>query len=144
MREIKFRAFSEKLEVSIYPNERWHYGYYLTNEWDEPTICNGDGAWKIILETLGQFTGLLDKNEKPIYEGDILATWNNKDLTLNEIKEYFGFYIVKWSEFGGRFQLERTKKTWEDNYCDCSFDEIKDRRLEVIGNIHKNPELLTN
>lgn len=80
----------------------------------------------IISETLGECTGLRDKNGKLIFEGDILR---HNSGTLHEVvfeqrndKAYFGWVIDK-------------VETWQ-------FDGDFLRQLEVVGNIHDNPELL--
>lgn len=69
-----------------------------------------------------QCTGLKDKNGKPIYEGDVIQD------TI--IPEYF--YVVEWNN--GGFSLKST--------IGNSFRLIDTMRLEVIGNIYENPELL--
>ena len=123
MRDIKFRGKTE--------NNIWKYGSLLK---DNPQktyyiVDNEDGSGREVLEeTVGQYTGLKDKNAKEIYEGDIVAyiedgsigkiTWN---------KEEAGFYISMLLEDGG-FE--------EEMMCDYI------RGIEVIGNIYDNPELL--
>jgi uncharacterized phage protein (TIGR01671 family) len=78
-------------------------------------------------DTMEQFTGLLDKNGKEIYEGDICKMKYPWDWIGEIIFEY------------GSFSLNSNKETllvysyqW---HCD-------DKEIEVIGNIHQNPELL--
>ena len=93
------------------------------------------GIWHIIDEnTLGQFTGLCDKNGKKIYEGDI-------------IKSHYGsIYIVKyfadWSGFSLKLVFLNTegkliRATGRQHLYknDCT-------RLEILGNVWDNPELL--
>lgn len=74
---------------------------------------------------LMQFTGLLDKNGKEIYEGDILSIDNSN----TEVCFYNGSFVVK-DYFEGR----------PYDYL-SHFDELD---IKIIGNIYENPELLTN
>ena len=83
-------------------------------------------------ETVGQYTGLTDKNGKKIFEGDIV-----KHYTHCDIKEYCEdigrvFYYTKTCRF------LRTSKLFPDDcpeiYSSCEY--------EVIGNIYDNPELM--
>ena len=74
--------------------------------------------------TVGQFTGLLDKDGKRIFEGDI-ATLDRED----------GFFVIEFQEDTARFVMSG----------DCllvDFDNFWNYEIEVIGNIHDNPELL--
>ena len=77
--------------------------------------------YRVIPETVGQYTGLTDKNGKKIFEGDI-------------IKHPIGTFVVKF--LNGTFLSSLT----EDNYL--SFLCEIHNQSEVIGNIHDNPELL--
>lgn len=74
---------------------------------------------------LMQYTGLNDKNGKEIYEGDIVEH-------RNFLNEFIGRYEVRWGQFG--FTLADPSKPLENYY-------VTPTLLEVIGNIHSNPEL---
>ena len=77
---------------------------------------------------LMQYTGLKDKNEKEIYEGDIV---NILDENTNEDESY----VVKYSDIDGRYELEG------EGYI-LHFGNIFSYQCEIIGNIYDNPELL--
>ena len=80
-------------------------------------------AVEVILETVGQFTGLTDSNGDKIFEGDIVEC-AREDESL----------MVMWCEDTARFILSAS------TFC-CDFDNYWGYEMEVIGNIHDNPEL---
>ena len=86
----------------------------------------------IDIETICQFTGLYDCNEKEIYEGDILKYihWENKEEIL---------YYITFEDEMGSFVLQKPLVKHKNNITQM---EIYGLKLEVIGNIHDNPELL--
>ena len=125
MREILFRGKRTD-------NHKWIEGTGVFNDgvntWifaNEPNraIAYGMQHYVVKPETVGQYTGLTDKNGKKIFEGDII----NIEYPITTVKcavvEYVG------SAFVGSTDCD----AWDlDNYY----------ALEVIGNIHDNPELL--
>lgn len=122
-REIKFRGQSI--------NGNWAFGL-IAKDGECVFISNSAGkpfAFEVRPETISQFTGLLDKNEKEIYEGDIV-----------ECRESFGvfstttiYHIVYGN--GGFFSKEK-------NSLHNIFLGNKNLSVSIIGNIHENPELL--
>lgn len=96
--------------------------------------------YRIKQNTIGQYTGLKDKNGKKIFEGDIISA-----ITLDTGKEQvavvcFGNFIDEnnGDEYIGFFiEFDGIKTT----ITQLAMEECKNR-IEVIGNIHDNPELL--
>ena len=106
--------------------------YILTQELDDNGILRSHMAWyKVDPETVGQYTGLTDKNGKKIFEGDILSTENG--TFSNTGMGHTLFYRGMWTSFYGQDAIGRD--CYDRLYTVC------DSR-EVIGNIHDNPELL--
>lgn len=120
MREIEFRIRHRGGE--------WFYGVPLTQ------IRNGAVGFKSFnndyydlfadAETLGQFTGLKDKNGVKIYEGDIVKMLNIDEYPMQ----------IKWSEKWARFIFY--------NLVDKKEMNLFTEQCEVIGNIYDNPELI--
>lgn len=119
MRKIKFRGKDRR-------TGEWFYG----NLYDKDTrgrthICTTErGCLDIDLETVGQFTGLKDKNENEIYEGDILGYPEDVDFLPETVIFKDGCFMVK------------------DDYTTIAINAIDTEDRTIIGNIHDNPELL--
>ena len=112
-------------------NGEWVEGFYCPRPYShfpcEPSIfpiATIDKEWygiEVIPETVGQYTGLNDKNNVKIFEGDIL-------------KFRSGIYSVEWDNEHSKFlqrdgQFSRELHIWI-------------AKSEIVGNIHDNPELL--
>ena len=97
-------------------------------------------------ETIGQFTGLYDCNEKEIYEGDIVEwTFFYNDVAGNGGVIYSDTIvkgIIEWEQ--GGFILKVTENDFENagQYGISSLVTDTENDVIVIGNIHDNPELL--
>lgn len=85
---------------------------------------------EVIPETVGQFTGLTDKNGKKIWEGDIIDT---PDRLIE----------VVWFERNAQFDLKFIKHAHDKKIINFKGIEMRDlKEYEVIDNIHDNPEIL--
>ena len=90
-------------------------------------------TYEVLPTTVGQFTGLLDKNGNKIFEGDIVRRFNSKEQEVMR-------YTVKWNTDCCMFVL-MSEYTYLGEY-DSDFTVFYGEDLEVVGNIHDNPELL--
>ena len=94
------------------------------------TLVKAVGHAVVDPETVGQYTGLKDKNGKRIFEGDVvhcIARLDEADC------------VVIFED--GEFRLVPTKR-YATYVTGCGFHALRNFEKEVIGNIHDNPELL--
>lgn len=126
MREILFRGKCKT-------DNEWLYGFpYVTrkNAVKINWYCSEFGSMRtdeVDPETVGQYTGLTDKNGKRIFEGDIVEHVLDGEQA-----------VISWLKYYACFGLSF------DGWC-CGFDNYDDNLpsdFEVIGNIHDNPGLL--
>lgn len=129
MREIEFRG--KRID-----NGEWVYGS-LTQIGDCADILvyypeEKEGIYHCINNnTIGQFTGLTDKNGKKIFEGDILKCLDlDGDDYLSHIRYEDGAFVIDVRDF----DFDCTAIGWAFS---GHLDDV-----EIIGNIHDNPELL--
>ena len=155
MREILFRGKPKDKEHFYFFSEIWSkfcndgfvYGslivnndrYFIsTSAQCSTNYCVNNGRVsmiEVIPETVGQYTGLTDKNDKKIFEGDIL-----------KVKSYDYEYEYLTKVFHNSHTLCVDVYGQDYDYTSIGFaDDIwddEDCEIEVIGNIHDNPELL--
>ena len=142
MREIKIRAWQtnvgdyDKITKKFTPKPHYFYG--------ENVIVNGNGqllsiesGWDIqgVEEStdyvLEQYTGLKDKNGKEIWEGDILRWKHYYEITGEDIETTAKVY---WEEKDASFVV--------GDWFESLGHLVDEDKVEVIGNIHENPEVL--
>lgn len=137
MREILFRG-------KLTDNCEWAYGVPTKDNHGEMVMvestfeceeynCRGANCLYVDENTVGQYIGLTDKNGKKIFEGDIVKYKNTLPCfeclteTLNK--------PCKIAYINSQFVM-----MWKNFYR--NFERVYDDEIEVIGNIHDNPELL--
>lgn len=123
-REIEFRG-------KRFDNGQWAYGNLIIDDSGNSEIIdyenNREIRYDVRGETIGQFTGKYDKNQRKVYEGDIVLQqgYNGRKEKMVVRFEY-GAFIVGYHSGSST----RKKPMLISDKC------------EVIGNIHDNPELL--
>lgn len=142
MREILFRGKRDD-------NLQWIEGYIyrITENQEMPFLMMKDFhgiTYPVYPETVGQYTGLTDKNGKKIFEGDILAG-DEYPYSYETAWNYFA--EVVWLDDGKAFGLY-TFKNPQSNVRGVShgltdyMDDFESSEWEIIGNIHDNPEMI--
>ena len=139
MREILFRGQTRRLGEKVRMN-----GEKVPSNWVYGGICQGKCDFSIIYgsmdmeleqptekrlvytDTIGQYTGLTDKNGKKIFEGDIVKYGDTINKVVFEQRNGTAYFGVVMDD----------TETW--SFCHLTSAE----GMEVIGNIHDNPELL--
>ncbi len=137
MREIIFRGKTDNGEwVEGYLTRRpsaiqygVHYSPWFIDTSPRDPDDSGD-FYNVDGETVGQYTGLTDKNGKKIFEGDIVKGYLGYGDNENNIA------YIEYQEDSIGFVLVEILKEDSGKYFEIS-DDVK-----VIGNIHDNPELL--
>lgn len=135
MREIKFRGKRVDKDEFAYGDHLTGMGYKKGKHYILPLLsfypsdCHSIDGYEVIPETIGQYTGLKDKNGKEIYEGDIIV---EKIKRAHKIGERL---VVCFEEFEWRGK--------NVNEAGTSLSLLSEYHIiEVIGNIHDNPELI--
>lgn len=143
MREILFRGkLDERIDEWIEGNlwyDRDHTAHIIGSRyWGEMSKDELSSleliSWTVIPETIGEYTGLIDKNGKKIFEGDICEittfTYEDEDIQL------VGKVCFKYSSFVFQGLKHPDDEVLFSSVCDFDTD------VEVIGNIYDNPELV--
>ena len=133
MREILFRGKTDKgewVQGDLLHPDTYGNGYSIEDFTKEKNNC-----FDVIPETIGQYTGLTDKNGTKIFEGDIVAqNWYDYNEPSDD-----SFGEVVFCEYDCSFSVMDIQK---DGIVPLGRCHAYHWECEVIGNIHDNPELL--
>lgn len=129
-RTIKFRVWDKNRKIFLdYPCYFNHLDFNEFTCFDRYFKCDEDDC------VVQQFTGLLDKNGKEIYEGDFIQAMAGGET-------FYG--LIGWNNYSSGFKVKELTKTpypgdsrWNLEYMSCNIAEG-----QIIGNIFENPELL--
>ncbi len=129
MRPIKFRVWD------LDDKKMYLVDKLTTMEWVTYTSRHTKGKGNVVVM---QFSGILDKNDKEIYEGDICSQYHDGQyfigkMIFNENRSQFGLETIVTS---------KVHKKYGDYIVKKESDSGSNFLPEVIGNIYENPELL--
>lgn len=141
-REIEFRGFN---------GTKWYYGdleYNRKTDVVKIHTYKEDGSYDrqylVNPDTVGQFTGMTDKNGVRIFEGDVVrrkdSAFGYVDTGVVKYDCHLGAFVLKYESYGRTYQ-STFKKGFSDNDGKCTIEGTYS--YEVIGNIYDDPELLS-
>lgn len=137
MRTIKFRGYAHHQNKWVYGSLLLDGGEAWVTETEQGLFVDMNHQMKlepVEPETVGQFTGLTDKNGKEIYEGDIVAVWYFEPDAGTE---------DGWTTFKAFVEYRENEMCFVINVHGKKLVNVDvSKFVEVIGNIHENPELL--
>jgi len=137
MREIKFRCWNKERKEMVYGVDLYADGGAFEGTNDNP--------YDFDRETLGQYTGLKDKNGKEIYEGDILQVSTQlrsyEKNYMAELTVPYANYVVIWDDKALCWSAPLAFAMDSFKYRLASIHNIE--ACKIVGNIYENKELLT-
>ena len=123
MRELKFRAWDKSQK-------------YMAYQGDQDLETLSSFMFHFGEDIVLQSTGFFDKNEKEIFEGDILSDWNDVDG-----KQVQSFLQVLWCDKEGCWKLDSSFNQ-DKSSGDLLSEELSSFVYEISGNIYENHDLL--
>jgi len=137
MREIKFRAWDMAKKEMM-------YDYCYLNKGNKFNCYTSTDNIRII-ESVMQYTGIKDKDNKEIYEGDLISYWDGTAIEdKNGLIEFKGI-------LGTKYNLKKNQISYI-KFAGSSFKiengfvllstYLQPENIKIIGNIYENPELL--
>lgn len=120
---LRYRAWDKENKRYIYGVEKGLQFYSTAGNLRVMTLAEIEGSDKYDLE---QCTGLKDKNGKLIYEGDILKSIYTEKTYIVDREKHYACWSYRYKNVG----------------TTLSEGDIANYELEIVGNIHENPELL--
>lgn len=142
-REIKFRGKRTDNGEWVYGDflhgVGMHYGYsyILPNQQWLPRDCDPLDGYRVDPDSMGQYTGLKDKDGKGIYEGDIVNWLSIKNGGIGFVEEG----IVEFRVNEQAYVVINRISTKDNRESVCNILRCR-RDLKVVGNIYDNPELM--
>ncbi len=140
MKEILFRGYCTEVNHGtwlcggiVFDDRDMQYRIITKTSYSTGSCFSSEQSYRVLSETVGQFTGLTDKNGVKIFEGDIVQVNYRYGLHNDKIKNEN--LKVLWDEGSAGFDFSSSK-------LGIVFIKCLEKEYEVIGNIHDNPELL--
>ena len=131
MRKIKFRCWYEGKMYEV-------FSYNISDKSVDISLPRFPFSQHVYPDNIMQYTGLKDKNGKETYEGDIIC--------VDEISIYDTINaVMQWREWESENYWMKVKAGWRLVGINGPVRQIwTEETIEIIGNIHENPELINN
>jgi uncharacterized phage protein (TIGR01671 family) len=127
-REIKFRG--KRID-----NKKWVYGFLADEDYINDIDSIDLSSIEVDIDTVCEFTGLLDKNGKEIYEGDIISVNGKYPKLVKYIDDYACFCLANITDLNKKWisPWQQVSPSWWNDFK---------REIRVIGNMYDHPELI--